>query len=185
MSQATWTPTPGRRWSLSPSGLPPAPRTPPTTTACSNAPIGGSISPNRRGEIAWLSAAKKGRRLCPARRSCGRNARRLFRRLPHRSRESSFAVTRGPFARQRRQLVPQLTGDLLVFLVEAFAIIGVFADPYLIAQAETDFVKPIGIGQRLARRGDDVAHAARQIVFRHFEVMDAGGTNQRRLAATL
>src|ERR1700733_1757283 len=183
MSQATWMPTPARRSSPSPSGLRPALRTPLTTTACSNAPIAGSISPKPRDETASSAAPKKVVRLYRARRRCGRSARRLIRRLPHRSREPSFAVTRGSFARQRRQLVPQLAGDLLVFLVEAFAIIGVFADPHLIAQAETDFVKPIGIGQRLERRGDDVAHAARQIVFRHFEVVNATGAHYRCLAS--
>ena len=40
--------------------------------------------------------------------------------------------------------------------------ISVFADPYLIAKAETDFAEPVGIGERLPRRADDVAHTARQ-----------------------
>ena len=72
-----------------------------------------------------------------------------------------------------------------MLLIETLAVIGVFADAHVLAEAELNLAKPVRIGQRLARRADDVADAARQIVFRHLEVMDAAGADDRHLTAGL
>ena len=46
--------------------------------------------------------------------------------------------------------------ELAVVLVEALAVIGERAPPHEVAQPEADLAEPVGIGQRLARRRDEV-----------------------------
>src|SRR5689334_21061503 len=88
------------------------------------------------------------------------------RRLPQRRGEPPLAVGGTPFARIGRQLVPELAGDRLMLLVEPFAIVGVLAHPHFGAVTQQDLAEPIRVGERLTCRADDVAEAARQIVFR-------------------
>src|SRR5213078_3219649 len=59
-----------------------------------------------------------------------------------------------------RVAVPQLAGDLLVLLVERLAVVGELAAPDLVAAALADLEEPVGIGQALARRRDQVGLAA-------------------------
>src|SRR3979409_1994910 len=58
--------------------------------------------------------------------------------------------------------IPQLAGDLLVLLVERLAVVGELAAPDLVALALADLEEPVGVGQALARRGDQVGLTARE-----------------------
>ena len=61
-----------------------------------------------------------------------------------------------------RFAVPELARDLLVHLVEPLAVVGEAAAADLAAAAEAHLQEPVGIGQRLARRADDVRGAGRE-----------------------
>src|SRR5689334_18544339 len=57
--------------------------------------------------------------------------------------------------------VPEFAGDLLVLLVEGFAVVRELAATDLVARARAHLGEPVGIGERLARGRDDVGVAAR------------------------
>src|SRR4029077_1437327 len=109
--------------------------------------------------------------------------RTAIRRVPRRRGQPPLAVGGPPVAVRGRELVPELAGDRLVLLVEPLAVIGVFAQANLTAEAEESFSEPIRIGQRLPRSADNVAYAAREIVLGHFEIVDAAGQDHRHVAA--
>src|SRR6516225_12406249 len=108
---------------------------------------------------------------------------RSTRRLPERRCEPTLAVGSTPFTRVGGELIPELARDRLVLLVQPFTIVGVFAHPNLGAAAQERFAEPVWVGERLARRTDDVADTARQIVFGHLEIVNAAGADDRHAAA--
>ena len=61
--------------------------------------------------------------------------------------------------------VPELASDGPVLLVEAFAIIGEFAYTHAVAADRPRFQEPVGIGECLPRRADDVADAVSEHLF--------------------
>src|SRR4029077_8724142 len=71
-------------------------------------------------------------------------------RHPWRRGEAALAVARAARAIIGGEFIPELARDRLVFLVEAFTVIRVFADADRIAEAELDLAEPIRIGERLA-----------------------------------
>src|SRR5262245_48325740 len=100
---------------------------------------------------------------------------------PLRGREPPAAVWgQRDAGRAETLLVPQLTGDGFVFLVQAFAIVVVRADADRSTLAAGELEKPVGIGERLARRADDVAGALGQQALGRLKIVDAAGANDRR-----
>ena len=64
-----------------------------------------------------------------------------------------------------------------MLLVQAFAVIGVFAQAHLVAQAQRGFQGPIGIGQALAGGAHDVAVAALEHGLGHVKVVHPTGAH--------
>src|SRR5262245_37103119 len=85
--------------------------------------------------------------------------------------------------RVERVAIPELAGDLLVLLVEGFAVVGELAAPDLGAAAFADLGEPVRIGEALARRGDEVGLAAREQALGLREFADAAGRDHRRRQA--
>ena len=93
---------------------------------------------------------------------------------------------RRPIARSRIGeigAIPQLARHLPMTLIERFAVVGERAAAHLAAEAEPDLAEPVGIGQRLARRADDVGGAGGEDRFGLVERMDAAGDDDRRVEA--
>src|SRR5258708_1965541 len=59
-------------------------------------------------------------------------------------------------------VIPELAGHGLVALVERLAVVGELAAADLVAASQAHLGEPIGIGEALARRRDDVGVAARE-----------------------
>ncbi len=113
---------------------------------------------------------------CPYVRSSHAGAVR--RRLPSRS------LAAGRLLVERGAVPTNLHNrHLLVLLVEPFAVIGELALPHRVAAAQGQFEEPVGIGERLARRGDDVARAVGEHPLGHGETMDAARADDRRVAS--
>src|SRR5713226_5491428 len=81
--------------------------------------------------------------------------------------------------------VPELAGDLLVALVEALAVVRELAPAHELAVARADLPEPIGIGERLARRRDEVGLAALEDPLRLLEGRDAAARHDGRRVAGL
>lgn len=79
--------------------------------------------------------------------------------------------------------VPKATGDFFVVLIEAFAVVGVFASANGKALTLLHFEPPIGIGQGLAGGADEVSLAVSEDGFALFEVAQASGRDDRRRQA--
>ena len=80
-------------------------------------------------------------------------------------------------------VVPQLAGDRLVHLVEALAVVGEDAAPHLAAQTQPELPEPVGVGQALPCRRDDVRRAGAQQLLRLLEGRDAARQDHRRRAS--
>src|SRR5829696_8933360 len=94
--------------------------------------------------------------------------------LPRRREEAAAAVGGERDAGLREPLaVPELAGDLLVRLVERFAVVGVGAAPHLRAAPLAGLEEPVGVRERLARGADDVGVAAPQNLLGQLEGPDA------------
>ena len=76
--------------------------------------------------------------------------------------------------------IPELAGDLLVVLVERLAVVGELAAAHEVAVAQPDLAEPVGIGQRLARGGDEVGLALGQDRLGLLEGADATARHHRR-----
>src|SRR5581483_2337300 len=81
--------------------------------------------------------------------------------------------------------VPELAGDLAVALVEGLAVVGVEAEADLIAVAAGDFPEPVGVGEGLAGKADNVGGDTREDGLRLLEIVDATGCNDWRGEAPL
>ena len=75
--------------------------------------------------------------------------------------------------------IPKLAGDLLVLRIECLAIVGVNANPDLLAQAEFNLEIPVRIGNRLSCCRYNVRLAVGEHAFRFNEAVNAAGCNDR------
>src|SRR5919197_6374071 len=86
---------------------------------------------------------------------------RVRRRPPGRSDEPALTVGRQRDAGfVEKRAIPELAGHLLVTLIQTFAVIRELAAPHVAAESEPNLHEPIGIGQRLACRTDEVCFTA-------------------------
>src|SRR5829696_4726757 len=93
---------------------------------------------------------------------------------PYRRQEAAAAVRAERDAGLPQPLtIPELTRDLLVRLVERFAVVGVGAAAHLRAAPRERLQKPVGVGERLAGGADDVRVAAPQNLLGQLERADA------------
>src|SRR5690606_1036501 len=111
------------------------------------------------------------RRLSSLHARARRRARsRRFRRAaaPERSTPAGRDEPATTIAREQHPVlvepfaIPALAGHFLVRLVERLAVVREEAAPDLVPASAPDLQEPIGIGERLPRRRDDVGIAARK-----------------------
>src|SRR5713226_160329 len=128
---------------------------------------------------AHRTTAGTGETRCPASARGGRAPRRRRQPALAVARERDRRVTRVEFP------VPELAGDLLVALVEALAVVRELAPAHELAVARADLPEPIGIGERLPRRRDEVGLAALEDPLRLLEGRDAAARHDGRRVAGL
>src|SRR6185436_5871474 len=105
----------------------------------------------------------------------------IFWLLPRRD-QPALAVGRERDARGVELIaIPQLARHLLVLLVERLAVVGELTATDLGATALPDLGEPVGVGEALARRCDDVGLAAREQLLGLAELADPAGGDHRRL----
>ena len=107
---------------------------------------------------------------------------RTYPGIPWGSGEAAFAVT-GQLHAGCLQLfpVPELAGNLFVFLIESLAIIREFTYAYFRPPSELNLTEPIGVGQALPRGSDDVGITALEGVFRPIEAAHPANQDNRCL----
>src|SRR6267143_6052521 len=130
----------------------------------------------------WASGKTAAHRTTAGARGTRCPASALGRRLPRRRRQAALAVACEPHGRVARvELpVPELAGDLLVALVEPFAVVRELAAAHERAVAEADLPEPVGVGERLTRRRDAVRLAALEDPFGLLEGRDATARDDER-----
>src|SRR6267143_2777451 len=135
----------------------------------------------------WASGKTAAHRTTAGARGTRCPASALGRRLPRRWRQAALAVACDPPGRVARvELpVPELAGDLLVALVEPFAVVRELAAAHEVAVAEADLPEPVGVGERLARRRDAVRLTALEDPLRLLEGRDAAARDDGRRMAGL
>ena len=75
--------------------------------------------------------------------------------------------------------VPQLASHLFVLSIQAFTVVGVFADSDLVATPGSEFKKPIRVRQRLAGQSDHVRGAGFEQALRLLKVVNPPGDDNR------
>src|SRR5919108_5265883 len=103
------------------------------------------------------------------------------RRRPRRRRQAALAVGgQVHVGGVELHAIPELAGDLLVVLVEAFTVIGELAAPHEVAEAETNLAKPVGIRERLPGSGHEIGFTAREDALGLVERPDAAAGDDWR-----